>query len=152
MKIIYVKHLESSSIVESSEPLVDNKGEYRLVNQFDIFEISTCLIADYLDQNLQALPQLLVDYQYFNISNNIITDEDAVGVASVFINNTSLEHLYMSNCGMREDSIKKVSEELVLSTSLKSLDLSEYLSTEPATKRMAIKVHSCLHPISPAIS
>ena len=63
--------------------------------------------------------------QYVNISHNTITDEAAVGVASVITKNPSLEHFYMSNCCMEEYGIKKVVEALLVCKYLRSLDLSK---------------------------
>ena len=139
-----LKYLNFESNLFHTGELPSERHEYVLelggiVNNnkyLEYFNISNCGLSGsevtYITKTLSGLSHL----QHFDISHNIITDEAAVGVASVITNNALLEHLYMSNCDMEKDGIEIVNESLLQCRYLHTLNLSNNYITESAAKRL----------------
>jgi len=85
---------------------------------------------------LKALSELC-NLKYFNIANNVKSEEVAVDIASVINNNQSLEILDVSNCGMREDSISIVVDAISQAMCLTSLNLSSNMIPYSASLLLA---------------
>ena len=122
-----------SRAVQSLADVINNNTFFEYIN------LSNCGLSGsevaYITTALSGSSHL----QFFNISHNVITEEAAVGVASVITNNISLEHLYMSNCGLKEDCIETVIDVLLLCRYIRTLDLSK---NQLAEKRIFDIVHN----------
>ena len=109
------------------------------IKQFDICDCE--LSGLQITAILKAL-STLSGLQYLDISHNIVSEEAAVELETVIINNTSLEYLNVSTCGLKDDIISTISHALSIITSLVSLDISNnHITTVETTNHLAAAVH-----------
>jgi len=103
----------------------------------EYYNLSYCgFPTSQLRHMLKALSELC-NLKYFNIANNVKSEEVVVNIASVIKNNRSLEILDISNCGMREDSISIVVDAISQAMCLKSINVSSNMMSYSASLLLA---------------
>ena len=105
------------------------------------FNICDCELSGFqITAMLKALSTLR-GLRYLDISHNIVSEEVAVELETVVINNTSLEYLNVSTCGLKDSIISIISHALSNSTSLVSLDISNnHITTVETANHLAAVV------------
>ena len=78
--------------------------------------------------------------KFLDISHNEVTNEAANEIASVIMNNKSLQYINLNSCNLFEDSLMLIAESLTYLTFLISIDVSYNSITEKAAQNMAVAI------------
>ena len=104
-------------------------------------DISDCKLSDLQIGAVAIALHKTSTLKELNLSSNKIATEDtALKIASVIINNVSLKSINLSNCNLQESGIILIAEALANITSLKSIDISENNITDNSTQSLAAVV------------
>ena len=76
-----------------------------------------------------------------NLSENAISDQNAMLIASVIVNNTNLHKLKFSNCKLQNAGLQQLFQATTKITSLVHLDLSNNLFTDVTVDSFALMIH-----------
>jgi len=136
----FIEHLDISDYVIS---------EITEVIAFNCFiehlDISDCKLSDSQISTVVTALSKISTLKHFNISSNeVITDDTAIKIASVITSNLLLQSVNLSNCHLQEDGIIKIANALANITSLLSLDMSENVITIKSTHSLAVAIRENL--------
>ena len=102
--------------------------------------VANCELSDIQIINMFKALRKTSLLKFLDISHNEVTNEAANEIASVIMNNKSLQYINLNSCNLFEDSLMLIAESLTHLSFLISIDVSYNCITEKAAQNMAVAI------------
>ena len=134
--------LDTDYSLEHAEESIADLTEIIIYNCIlECLDISDCKLSDLQIGLVAAALSRITTLKHFNFSHNeIVTDDTALKVASIFTSNLSLNDISLSNCHLQESGIEIICDALARVKSLISIDISKNAITNNISQNLAVGI------------